>query len=194
LNIVKKTNYIIVEDADDFSSVPVLDDGFYKTNPDVYAVIFKVNASFSISPEQREKLLELPCITVLYSTDASGIMPESLMNFDIRLSDKPFVPEVSGLQSVDRIRFRKLFGRKRAYELERFIQTGDLPDDGLGMVRVIDEGGCEAYMNRLFGDKTAFQTGTIVKALTAFRCSGLNACSDEESVGFYDLIKENAGE
>jgi len=196
LNITKKTNYVIIDGIDDFSFIPGLIGELKNTGSDegVYAIVFNVCREFSLTSVQKEKLLELPYITVLYSSDFSGMSLENMMFFDIRMSERPFLPQSSESETADMARFEMLFGRKRTYEFKNSACSGEPSADGYGIVKVVPENGYEAYMDRLFKEKSESQTDIITKALISFRQRGKQACSDEESAGFYNLIKERAGE
>lgn len=181
-------NYMIVSSID---SMGQLMSCSIPEKKDIAAVVINTDAEFQINEDGKKYLENSGFLTILYSTDFSKFSVDFLMCFDIRLSDSDYFITQEIFKDINIDRYRLLCGRTDTYRLISNFRSKNAPDYKTKLVKKTEGiDSVKKYCETLFKDKSDFEINCILKCLTAARTGNIQTVFRQESVNFYEMIRQ----
>ena len=113
------------------------------------------------------------------------------MCFDIRLSDSDYFITQEIFKDINIDRYRLLCGRTDTYRLISNFRSKNAPDYRTKLVKKTEGiDSVKKYCETLFKDKSDFEINCILKCLTAARTGNIQTVFRQESVNFYEMIRQ----
>lgn len=181
-------NYMIVSGID---SMEHLMSCSIPEGKNIAAVVINTDEEFQIDEIGKKYLDDSGFVTILYSTDFSAFSAEFLMCFDIRLSDCDYFITQEIFKNINTDRYRLLCGRTDTYKLISNFRSKNAPDYRTKLVKKTEGiDSVKKYCETLFKDKSSFEINCILKCLTAARTGNIQTVFRQESVNFYEMIRQ----
>lgn len=178
-------NCILVRDINSIKELMSVD------SSGIAAFVITTENEFQIDDADREYLSSCCYITMLYSNNLSSFSADFIMAFDIRLSENDYYITSENFKKLNINRYRLLCGETDTYQLISSLSSKKSADY---KTRLIKHAGSiedvKSYCQSLFKEKTSSEINCLLKCLTAARTGNLEAVFGQESVNFYEMVKQ----